>query len=92
MRLIGLDISEGINRLIKERFNNKYLKVYLIKPHLCVKTFDKPSPLFFTIVILTHCDDVTVTLFIHTMIFVRHHRVCYCLCLRAKQFYLIAPG
>ena len=52
--------------MIKECLNNKYLRVSLIKPHLCVKTFDKTSRLCFTIVILTHCDNVTVT-FVHTL-------------------------
>ena len=52
--------------MIKERLNNKYSRVSLIKPHLCAKDFDKTSLLYFTIVILRHSDDVTVTLFVHT--------------------------
>ena len=53
--------------MIKERLNNKYFKVSLIKAHLCVKNFDKTLPLCFTIGILIHCNDVTMTLFVHTL-------------------------
>ena len=37
--------------MVKERSNNKYLRISLIKPHLCVTDFDRIS--------LPHCDDVT---------------------------------
>ena len=50
--------------MIKERLNNKYLRVSTMKPHLCVKNIDKTSSLCFTTVILTLCGDVTVT-FVH---------------------------
>ena len=37
--------------MVKERLNNKYLRISLIKPHLCVTNFDRIS--------LPHCDDIT---------------------------------
>ena len=53
--------------MIKKRLNNKYLRVSMIKPHFFVKSFDKTSLLCFAIVILALCDEVTVTLFVHTL-------------------------
>ena len=44
--------------MIKERLNNKYLRISTMKPHLCVKNIDKTSSLCFTSVILTLCGDV----------------------------------
>ena len=43
------------------------MRVSLIKSHLCVKNYDKTSHLCFTNVILAHCGDVIVTLFVHTL-------------------------